>query len=117
MPAGMPFSHRTESGDFMEQLQTRRLLIRPFRPEAAPALQEIFGDGPTMEYIEPPFTQEQTTEFLESFCIGRQGAVAAVLPDSASDPETVEKILANPAGIVVCEGHLSLQLIQCHDFI
>lgn len=82
MPAGMPFSHRTESGDFMEQLQTRRLLIRPFRPEDAPALQEIFGDGPTMEYIEPPYTQEQTTEFLESFCIGRQGAVAAVLPDS-----------------------------------
>ena len=65
-------------------LETERLVIRDFAPEDAAALQEIFGDPVVMESVEPAYTLEQTTEFLNSFCIGRQGAVAAVHKESGT---------------------------------
>lgn len=60
------------------KLETPRMLIRDFAPEDAEGLQEILGDAETMEYCEPPYGLEQTRRFLNDFCIGRNGGVAAV---------------------------------------
>lgn len=62
----------------MMQLETPRMLIRNFLADDADDLHEILGDAQTMEYSEPPYDLEQTKRFLESFCIARGGAVAAV---------------------------------------
>ncbi len=62
----------------MEQIETPRLLIRGFTLEDANDLQEILGDAETMEYLEPAYDLEKTGAFLESFCMKRRGAVAAV---------------------------------------
>ena len=64
------------------RLTTERLIIRDFRAEDAPELQEILGDGETMAHCEPPYTPAQTEALLRDFCMGRHGAVAAALRDT-----------------------------------
>lgn len=59
-------------------IETTRMIIRDFTPEDAADLYDIFGDDETMENCEPAYDFEKTKEFLTSFCIGRNGAVAAV---------------------------------------
>lgn len=59
-------------------LETPRLVIRNFIFQDAADLHEILGDAETMEYCEPPYDWEKTKQFLDSFCISRGGAVAAV---------------------------------------
>ena len=63
-------------------IQTPRMLIRKFHPDDAADLYEIFGDAKTMENCEPPYDLTKTKDFLTSFCIARQGALAAVHKDS-----------------------------------
>ena len=63
-------------------IETPRMLIRDFSVEDAADLQEIFGDEETMKYCEPAYDFEKTKEFLVSFCIERNGAVAAVHKES-----------------------------------
>ena len=63
-------------------METPRMMIRSFTPEDAADLHEILGDDDTMEYCEPAYDFEKTKEFLDSFCIGRKGAVAAVHKES-----------------------------------
>lgn len=63
-------------------IETSRMMIRNFMPEDAAALHEILGDEETMKFCEPAYDLEKTTTFLHSFCIGRNGAVAAVKKDS-----------------------------------
>lgn len=63
-------------------IETERMIIREFTPEDAADLHDIFGDDETMENCEPAYDFEKTREFLDSFCIGRRGAVAAVHKDS-----------------------------------
>lgn len=60
------------------QLETNRLKIRGFLPGDAQDLYEILGDEQVMEYCEPAYTLPQTEQFMQEFCIGRNGAVAAV---------------------------------------
>lgn len=60
------------------KIETNRLLIRDFLQGDAQDLYEILGDDETMEYCEPAYTLEKTEKFMEEFCIGRNGAVAAV---------------------------------------
>ncbi len=60
------------------EIGTNRLIIRNFVKGDAQDLYEILGDDETMEYCEPAYTFEKTEKFLEAFCIGRNGAVAAV---------------------------------------
>ncbi len=62
----------------MKQIETPRLIIRDFTLEDARDLHDIFGDEETMLNCEPAYDFEKTRAFLESFCIGRHGAVAAV---------------------------------------
>ncbi len=62
----------------MKNIETARLWIRDFRLEDAKDLHEILGDEETMRNCEPPYDFEKTKDFLESFCIGQHGAVAAV---------------------------------------
>lgn len=49
----------------MTLFQTARLTVRPFRVEDANALFSILSDRSVMEYIEPPFSYEQTVDFLK----------------------------------------------------
>lgn len=58
---------------------TERLLLRDFTEEDGAGLYEILGDAQTMTWCEPPYTLEQTEQFLRCFCIGRRAAVAVVL--------------------------------------
>ncbi len=62
----------------MRQLETPRLWLRDFTSEDAGDLHEILGDCQTMKYCEPAYDFAKTAAFLESFCIARRGAVAAV---------------------------------------
>lgn len=64
------------------RIETERLIIRNFTVEDADDLQEIFGDAETMKHCEPPYDPGKTGRFLEEFCIGRRGAVAAVHKES-----------------------------------
>lgn len=58
------------------------MIIRSFSPEDAADLHDILGDAETMENCEPAYDFEKTKQFLTSFCIGRNGAVAAVHRES-----------------------------------
>ncbi len=60
------------------ELETKRLNIRNFLQGDAQDLYEIFGDEETMEYCEPAYTLEKTEKFMTAFCMGRNGAVAAI---------------------------------------
>lgn len=62
----------------MYYIETPRLIVRDFTMEDAEDLHEIFGDAETMLNCEPAYDFEKTKAFLEAFCIGRHGAVAAV---------------------------------------
>ncbi len=59
-------------------METIRLILRNFTPDDADDLHEILGDAETMKNCEPAYDLPKTKEFLRSFCIGRNGAVAAV---------------------------------------
>ena len=63
-------------------IETPRMIIRNFKPEDAADLHGIFGDEEAMENCEPTYDFEKTKEFLTSFCIGRNGAVAAIHKES-----------------------------------
>ena len=63
-------------------LETPRMMIRDFTPEDAADLHEIFGDAETMANCESAYDFEKTQKFLQEFCIGRKGAVAAVRKES-----------------------------------
>lgn len=65
-------------------IETSRLIIRPFLPTDVAGLHTIFGDEATMENCEPAYSFEKTEEFLLSFCIGRQGALAATLREDGT---------------------------------
>ena len=46
-------------------LITPRCLIRPFTADDAPELYQVLSDRAVMEYIEPPFSIEQTEDFIK----------------------------------------------------
>lgn len=64
------------------QIETERMILRSFLPEDAAGLYEILGDEEVMEYSEPAYDLAKTKNFLNTFCIGREGALAAVHRDS-----------------------------------
>ena len=63
-------------------IETNRLLIRDFISEDINALYEILSDDETMVYVEPAYDFQKVQSFLNEFCIGCKGAVAAVHKDS-----------------------------------
>lgn len=63
-------------------IETSRMMIRPFQMEDAAGLHAIFGDELNMENCEPAYTFEKTEQFLSAFCIGRNGALAAIHRES-----------------------------------
>ena len=65
-------------------IQTARLTIRNFIPEDAADLYEILGDAQTMQYCEPPYDLAKTKQFLQSFCMEREGGLAAVDTQAAA---------------------------------
>lgn len=64
------------------EVETRRLFIRDFRLEDGKDLYDILGDAEVMKNCEPAYSLEKTSDFLEKFCIGKRGAVAAVHKES-----------------------------------
>ena len=64
------------------RIETERILLRDFTPEDVRDLHEILGDAETMRYSEPAYSFEKTEKFLNEFCIGKRGAVAAALKGS-----------------------------------
>lgn len=64
------------------RIETQRMIIRNFTAEDAADLYEILGDDETMAQCEPAYSLEKATDFLHSFCIGHNGAVAAVQKQS-----------------------------------
>ena len=64
------------------QIETHRLLLRGFLPEDDAGLHEILGDAEVMALCEPPYDFHKTEEFLSSFYIGQQRAIAAVHKES-----------------------------------
>ena len=64
-------------------IETPRMIIRDFTRSDAADLHDIFGDDETMENCEPAYDFEKTEKFLTSFCIGKNGAVAAVHKESS----------------------------------
>ena len=63
-------------------LETPRLYLREFLPDDAGGLHEILGDAETMRYSEPAYSFEKTQRFLNDFCIGQKGGLAAVQKES-----------------------------------
>ena len=63
-------------------IETPRMIIRDLTATDAADLHEILGDEKAMENCEPAYDFEKTKEFLTSFCIGQNGAVAAVHKES-----------------------------------
>ena len=63
-------------------IETERMLIREFTPEDVEDLHEILGDDETMKLCEPAYNHAKTQKFLEDFCIGRKGALAAAQKES-----------------------------------
>lgn len=63
-------------------IETSRLLIRHFAEADVQGLHAILGDEETMRYAEPAYDFEKTKDFLSSFCIAQNGALAAVSRES-----------------------------------
>lgn len=62
-------------------IETARMVVRDFTMGDAADLYEIFSDAETMKNCEPPYDLEKTRTFLQDFCIGRRGALAAALKE------------------------------------
>ena len=60
-------------------LETNRLRLRPFSLEDAPALHTILSDPEVMRYLEPPYTDTQTLDFLQTAGLSAPPLVYAVL--------------------------------------
>ena len=52
-------------------IETPRLRLRAFTMEDFDALWEIFGDPVVMEHV-APYTEEETREFLRTFCVSQK---------------------------------------------
>ena len=71
-------------------LKTHRCLIRPFTADDAFDLYTILSDGDVMAYIEPPFTEKQTLDFIETAGL--------------CDPPLVYALILKETGLVI--GHV-----------
>lgn len=48
-------------------VETPRTVVRGFTMDDAADMQEVFGDALVMANVEPPYDQEKTKKFLQSF--------------------------------------------------
>ena len=81
-------------------IETARMVIRDFTINDINDMQDILGDAETMKNCEPAYTIEKTADFLQKFCIGKGGAVAAVHKETA---KVIGYILFNEFGEGVYE--------------
>ncbi len=59
-------------------IETKHCIIRRFEAEDKEALYEVLSDAEVMRYIEPPFTLEQTEEFIREAGMGEEPLVYAL---------------------------------------
>lgn len=59
-------------------IETDRMIIRNFTMNDLSDLQDILGDDETMKNCEPAYSIKKTEDFLQKFCIEKNGAVAAL---------------------------------------
>lgn len=60
------------------ELETSRLRVRPFCPGDLEELAKLLGDGRVMTFIEPPYTRQQTQDFLAWAGLGEKPLVYAI---------------------------------------
>lgn len=85
------------------RIKTGRLLLRNFEEKDLPQMLDYLGDPDVMQYIEPPFQQEQVRQFLQQ-CGLEQPPLIYALEESCS---------GNLAGHVIFhpfEGHRCYEL-------
>ena len=82
-------------------IETPRMLIRNFCLDDTPDLHEIFGDAETMENCEPAYDLAKTKDFLSSFCIARNGALAAVHRNSGKVIGYMKRTCTKSAGFSI----------------
>ena len=63
-------------------IETNRMVIRDFSMDDLKDLHDIFGDDETMKNCEHAYTIAKTADFLQTFCIGKKGAVAVSLKET-----------------------------------
>lgn len=76
-------------------MKTRQLTVRPFREDDLEALFQLLSDPEVMRYLEPPFSREQTADFLHSAGICDPPLIYAV-EDAAG--EFVGYVIYHPYG-------------------
>lgn len=59
-------------------IETDRMIIRNFTMADLNDVYDILGDDEIMKNCEPAYSIEKTADFLQKFCIEKNGAVAAV---------------------------------------
>lgn len=62
----------------MEILRTERLRVRRFEARDLDALAGLLADAEVMRYLEPPFSREQSEEFLKTAGLGEEPLIYAV---------------------------------------
>lgn len=54
-------------------IETGRIIIRDFTMNDIHDMQDILGDAEAMKNCEPAYTIEQTADFVQKFCIEKEG--------------------------------------------
>lgn len=63
-------------------LKTERTFVRDFSLDDLGDLHEIFGNDEVMKNCEPAYDRQKSLEFLQDFCIGKQGGLACALKET-----------------------------------
>ena len=84
-------------------LETARLLARRFTPEDAEDLYAVLSDPEVMRYLEPPFSLEQTEEFIPKAGLCDPPLVYAVVWKG----ETAESVIDGNVGTGIARPRTS----------
>ena len=67
----------------LDKLKTKRCMIRKFNPSDVGGLFEILSNANVMRYIEPPFTFEQTENFVQKYGFCEDPKIFALIYDKS----------------------------------
>lgn len=69
---------------FVYSEEAMNLLIRRMQPEDLPFLHELLSDARVMQYLEPPYSMEQTRQFLQQAGLSPAPLIYAVVQPDGS---------------------------------
>lgn len=70
-------------------IETHRMVVRDFDMNDANDLHDIFGDDETMKNCEPAYTFEETTDFLQKFCIEKKAPLLRCIKRRFDDSKKI----------------------------